>query len=151
MRIISHRGNVDGPGSQCELVNVESAFAAGFDVEVDVRLLNNTLYVGHDAPIYPLPDAWFQPNLIDRIWFHAKDIDAHRVMLGLGVKTFMHDDEPWVMVGDLKWHHPRLNPTLSFQNDDIALDVVGFPRLNPASRGMYAVCTDWPLAWRMTL
>ncbi len=154
MRIVSHRGNLDGPGSECERERVDAALAAGFDVEVDVRHVFGKLMVGHDKPMYELPAQWLEPGLIDRFWFHAKDARSHNELGAKGGRVFMHANEPFAIVFPerLKWVHPTHNEVMydRFTKQDAALDVLGYPRLSPSSlEGFpFALCTDWPNEWK---
>ena len=54
MKIISHRGNLNGPNKNLEnrLDTIEKAIQLGFDVEVDILLIENQLYLGHNKPQY---------------------------------------------------------------------------------------------------
>ena len=75
MIFISHRGNLEGKNT--ELENSEkyilNAISHGFDVEVDVWLIGDELYLGHDKPQYPTSLKFI---LNDRIWAHCKNVEA---------------------------------------------------------------------------
>lgn len=51
MKIISHRGNLNGPNKQTEntIESIKLAINLGFDVEIDVWYIDNILYLGHDS------------------------------------------------------------------------------------------------------
>jgi len=154
MRVISHRGNVFGPGSQCERKNIERAYELGYDVELDVWIVNEQFYVGHDEPLYELPLEWIDSAMADRTWFHAKNIFAYNALKGLGVRTFMHADESWAPIGALQWHHPRLNDSITFKENDVVLDVNGHARIDierVRKTPPYAICTDWADDWKAFL
>ena len=53
MRIISHRGCLDGPDPSIEnnLNQIDSAIKYSFDVEIDLWMLNNDLFLGHNEPL----------------------------------------------------------------------------------------------------
>lgn len=154
MRIVSHRGNVRGPGSQCERIHVEEALLSGYDVELDVRFSTWRLYVGHDEPLYELPRDWIRSDIAERLWFHAKDERAQQALSTVGHHVFMHEDEPnaFVVPEGLMWIHPRCNGNLLDlpMADCILLDVAGHPRLNKTvlTTLPYAICTDWCDEWR---
>ena len=61
MVLISHRGNLTGsnPERENSQTYIQEALNKGFNVEVDVWVVNNQIYLGHDAPQY----------LIDKILF----------------------------------------------------------------------------------
>ncbi len=156
MIIISHRGNLNGAGSQCERQHVEEALLRGYDVEVDVRSHVWRLYVGHDAPLFELPREWVRTEVSSRLWFHAKDERCHDALALVGHRVFMHDDEPHGMVvpDGLLWVHPRANNGASLESQDVVLlDIEGHPKVDRSklSKLPTAVCTDWPDEWRIWL
>lgn len=154
MLIISHRGNVNGPVSQCERDHVENALLSGFDVEVDVRSNMWRLYVGHDEALYELPREWVRTDIASRLWFHAKDRRCHDALALVGHRVFMHEDEPYgsVVPDGLAWIHPRSNnieipPKIVAYS--VLLDIEGHPRVDRSKLSTlpYAVCTDWCYEW----
>ena len=52
MILISHRGNIDGkkPHLENQPDYIDEAIALGYDVEIDVWLIDGVLFLGHDAP-----------------------------------------------------------------------------------------------------
>ena len=71
---ISHRGNLQGPNPERENepAYIEEAIKAGFDVEIDVWMVNNELFLGHDEPKYKIsPD--FLLNHQDKLWCHRSE------------------------------------------------------------------------------
>ena len=75
MILISHRGNVDGPSPEIENhpTRIDNAISSGFDVEIDIRVVNNKLYLGHDKPQYLINIGWLQKRK-DNLWIHCKDL-----------------------------------------------------------------------------
>jgi hypothetical protein len=75
MKLISHRGNIEG--SNPELENkpeyIEKAIEAGFNVEVDVRvdLANKKMFLGHDEPQYEISIEWLE-KYHQYLWLHCK-------------------------------------------------------------------------------
>ena len=76
MKLISHRGNLNGPNTEMENnpKYVEEAILRGYDVEIDVRVKDGKLYLGHDEPQYPLDIDWLEINRLI-IWIHCRDIE----------------------------------------------------------------------------
>lgn len=79
MILISHRGNIDGPNPNFENSPeyLLDAIHAGYDVELDMWIVDNHLYLGHDSPQYLCDDFedmffTFQHNL----WIHCKNFEA---------------------------------------------------------------------------
>jgi len=54
MKIISHRGNVRGPIKDKENrpSYIDCALGNGYDVEIDLRVIGDELWLGHDEPQY---------------------------------------------------------------------------------------------------
>lgn len=77
MILISHRGNTNGRFEpwENEPSYIDMAIEKGFNVEVDVWCQNNTLYLGHDKPLYALDFRWFRDRLAN-LWLHCKNIEA---------------------------------------------------------------------------
>ena len=58
MKIISHRGNLNGPRERTSKQQennpdiIDFVIKKGYDVEIDIRQINNNLFLGHDVPNY---------------------------------------------------------------------------------------------------
>jgi hypothetical protein len=103
MRLIAHRGNVDGPNPSKENhpIYIESAILLGFDVEIDVWWENDHFYLGHDNPTYLLENLSLLSN--EKVWCHAKNLLALDKLLQINNCNYF-------------WH----------QNDDFTLTSKGF-------------------------
>jgi glycerophosphoryl diester phosphodiesterase len=79
MKLIAHRGNIDGPDPSKENnpEYIEQAIAQGFDVEIDLRYssIDNKFYLGHDNLQYEINLSWLSLH-IDYLWIHCKDIES---------------------------------------------------------------------------
>jgi len=77
MIFISHRGNLNGrqEKDENEPNYIDRSIEKGYDVEIDVWLLENEIYLGHDNPQYKVNFQWFLDR-IDKIWIHCKNIEA---------------------------------------------------------------------------
>lgn len=97
MIFIAHRGNTNGPNSTKENdpLYVKQALENGFEAEVDVWLLENSWWLGHDKPTYLIETSFFRNK---GLWCHAKNVEALENML----------KRPWI---NCFWH----------QNDDVVL------------------------------
>lgn len=77
MILISHRGNTQG---RLELFEnqpnyIDKTISEGFDVEVDVWVKNNDIYLGHDSHDYNVNLKWFIDR-INKLWIHCKNIES---------------------------------------------------------------------------
>ena len=77
MIIIAHRGLLEGPDKSLENhpAQIEKAIEENFHVEVDVRLIDNRIMLGHDTPDFEVDLEWLI-SIIPFSWFHCKYIDA---------------------------------------------------------------------------
>jgi hypothetical protein len=77
MKLISHRGNLIGPNPEREnsQLYIQEALDKGFDVEIDVWVIDNIIYLGHDKPQYVIEEIWLQ--LYKKyLWIHCKNTNA---------------------------------------------------------------------------
>lgn len=107
MFLISHRGNILGPNKRDENRPdyVEHAMLdKGFDVEVDVWMVGNRYYLGHDAPTHMVNWSFLED---ERLWCHAKNTEALFGLLEMGLHCFFHgkDDVTLTSRGFL-WTYP---------------------------------------------
>ena len=72
MKLIAHRGNVDGPNPDKENHPdyINEAIILGYNVEIDVWFINNKYYLGHNNPIYEIKYNFLFDS---RFWLHAKN------------------------------------------------------------------------------
>jgi hypothetical protein len=77
MKLISHRGNLNGPNKERENHPdyIYEALQAGYDVEIDVWWVDGKFKLGHDEPQYDFPFDLFN-NFYNKLWIHCKNMDA---------------------------------------------------------------------------
>jgi hypothetical protein len=77
MRHIAHRGNLRGPNSAKENspLAIDQALAQGFDVEVDIRLVNKVFWLGHDYGEYAVSWHWLVTRA-NHLWLHCNNLRA---------------------------------------------------------------------------
>jgi hypothetical protein len=77
MKLISHRGNINGKMEswENEPTYIDLAISKGYDVEVDVWYKDNIFWLGHDEPQYGVDFRWFRDR-ISKLWIHCKNIEA---------------------------------------------------------------------------
>ncbi|MFX0072073.1 MAG: hypothetical protein ACFFAO_13375 [Candidatus Hermodarchaeota archaeon] len=94
MIFISHRGNLNGVNLSKENHPdyILKALEKNFDVEVDVWFSKGKeiLFLGHDKPQYKT-DIDFLKN--DKLWCHAKNVDALNLMLKEKIHCFWHQED----------------------------------------------------------
>jgi hypothetical protein len=82
MKIISHKGNLNGPNPDYENnpTYIDQVIAEGFDVEIDVWFVDGEFFLGHDAPTYHIDSSWILVRAAS-LWCHAKNIEAMEQLL----------------------------------------------------------------------
>jgi len=114
MILISHRGNLSG--KQVDLENspeyIDVAISLGFDVEIDARLIDNNLFLGHDYPQYIVSKEWLLERS-DRLWIHCKNFESIIYFNTLSDKFnyFWHQSDDLVLTSrGYIWAHPGKQP-----------------------------------------
>ena len=106
MIFISHRGNVTGPNKKLENSPsyVFQAIEKGFDVEIDVRLVDSKFFLGHDKPQYEVDSKFLK---MPELWCHAKNILALEALLSIGANCFFHNTDDTVLTSTMyMWTYP---------------------------------------------
>jgi hypothetical protein len=77
MILISHRGNINGrlESYENEPNYIDSAISKGYDVEIDIWVIEGIFYLGHDEPQYGITLDWLNKRK-DRLWIHCKNVEA---------------------------------------------------------------------------
>ena len=103
MILISHRGNTSGINKELENKPdyILNALNAGYDVEIDIWHHKNKLYLGHDEPTTLLPKEFLQHK--NKLWFHAKNLDALIELEKLGVHYFWHQNDAITITSKGYW------------------------------------------------
>ena len=140
MKIISHRGNVRGPRADRENrpSYIDCAIGNGYDVEIDVRLIEGQLWLGHDEPQYKVEHSWLQPRK-EYLWIHCKDLAAAKECWEY--QSFCHTSDPYTYTSTGKiWLHD-----LSMKIDNnVIIPMIDDIDYAPMKGQPYAICTDYP-------
>lgn len=107
MILISHRGNINGPNDIKENspYYIMEAISEGFDVEVDVWYVDNQFWLGHDSPQYRI-DYKFLLN--EKLWCHAKNINALMEMKKYAIHYFWHENDTVTLTSkNYVWAYPN--------------------------------------------
>ena len=95
MKLISHRGNINGPDVEKENHPdyIQKALDLGYNVEVDVwgYRYSGMLALGHDQPQYDIDYEFLRQ---DGIWCHAKDMTSfYNMSEDKDIHCFSHDQD----------------------------------------------------------
>jgi hypothetical protein len=138
MKLISHRGNINGKNSDRENSPsyIESTLKNGYDVEIDVWFNENKWYLGHDLPQYEITYDFL---LNSRLWLHAKNGDAFYELLKNPIlNVFWHTDEDWVLTSkNYIWTFPN---KFLYPNSICVLPELGY---NGDIKKCYGICSDF--------
>lgn len=142
MRIIAHRGNINGPSVyENQPQTLLKAIEMGYDVECDVRFMANRLWLGHDNADFLLNEDLME-KLIPHAWFHCKDLQSLEYLASREldyINYFYHEDDKYVVTSHgFVWAYPG---NLGGPNT-----VMVMPELSniKVPNNVYGVCTDYP-------
>lgn len=140
MIIISHRGNLNGVDSDLE--NTPEAILRsldlGFDVEVDLRLHNDKLYLGHDEPQYRVDLNFLKQS---NVWVHAKNKEVVPLLINeKNIHWFWHETDQLTLTSrGYVW---------CFPGHEIGGGImVDCEQKVPIGITLLGVCTDNPIKW----
>ena len=140
MILISHRGNLNGPFEswENEPTYIDLAIKKGYDVEVDVWVKDNLLWLGHDKPQYGVDFKWFT-NRLNKLWVHCKNIEALTFFkcCGYSINYFWHETDTITLTSlNYIWAYPGKQPI----KDSIAV----MPEINSddISKAI-GICSDY--------
>jgi hypothetical protein len=147
MKLIAHRGNIDGPNrlEENKPEYIENAISVGFDVEIDVwyNTNENNFYLGHDSPQYIVTQNWLE-LYINKLWIHCKNLESlyHFVNTTNGYNYFWHQQDDFTLTSkNYIWTYPGKSYTKSSvivmpEWDDVNWD-------NFKSISCFGICTDF--------
>ena len=144
MKIISHRGNLNGKLVDRENTQsyIEEAMSCGVDVEIDIWSVGGKLFLGHDEPTYLVEEEWIETHS-SSLWIHGKNQEAiEKLVLNKNLNVFWHENDKMTFTSKgFMWLYPG---NYSKQGITVVLDKKEDGKLSE----MLGVCTDYPLSWR---
>lgn len=141
MIYIAHRCNIDYPRqywTENSVEGIKACIKLGLDVEVDVRIIDDDLWLGHDEPTEQMSLGGFVETAT-HCWFHCKNLEALKYLGSIyGAKAFWHEDDQFTMIKDYIFTRPggRLTPT----SIAVMPEMVDYKPEELAQ--CYAICTD---------
>jgi len=140
MKLISHRGNINGKieSYENEPNYIDIAISKGYDVEIDLWIINNKLYLGHDEHQYGIDFRWIRDR-ITKLWIHCKNIDALIYLneIDYDINYFWHQEDDFTLTNNnYIWTYPGKTLTkLSIAVLSESDSVVDF--------NCYGICSDY--------
>jgi hypothetical protein len=145
VKIIAHRGNIEGPDPATENTPevIERAIALGFDCEIDVWYLCGQYYLGHDFPQLPISYEFLETHG-KSLWIHCKHLDA-LLQLKDSFNCFYHDKDIYTLTScGYIWGNIN-SPT-----HPLVVQVMP-EKSGTFSPDCYAICTDFCQKYRSLL
>jgi len=140
MILISHRGNINGknPTRENSTDYIMETISMGYDVEIDIWLIDNDLFLGHDNPQYKIDIDWLKNNS-NKFWIHCKNIESLLFFKknNFDLNYFWHENDKVVLTSKKNlWAYP----TEKFHSGTIAV----LPELlNSIVDDCEGICSDF--------
>ena len=142
MRLISHRGNLNGPNISKENhpEYIMEAIYQGYDVEIDVWYTDRFM-LGHDKPQYKFPFKLLE-KFHSRLWIHCKNLEAITRLKAIDpsasrLNYFWHEKDTVTLTSkNYIWAYPGKQPV---GNNCIA---VMPENMTSEIRGFAGICSD---------
>jgi len=159
MKIISHRGNIRGPvlDKENRPSYIDCAIGSGYDVEIDVRSSEGSLWLGHDEPQYRIDHNWIEKRKA-YLWLHCKDYQS--ALECQKYQSFCHSADPFIFTttGHIWMHVPDPHPSEKPVYHKLKIDqnviipllederIDDFKQSDAYTSGQtpYGICTDYP-------
>lgn len=140
--IIAHRGLLNGPSNEeNQPETIQTALNQGFHVEIDVSLIKNVPWLGHDTLTHKFD---FPPN--EKLWCHAKNLEALSWLLDHGYHCFWHQDDDYTLTSlNYIWTYPNKsgsNKSICVMPEKTDMNI------NQVKKEFIGVCTDYPYMFR---
>ena len=147
MKLIAHRGNIDGPNLLVENQpeTIDKAIELGFDVEIDIRYdtLDEKLYLGHDNPQYPVTPYWLAQRM-DKLWIHCKNIDSLYYFVNKtgGYNYFWHQNDDFTLTSkNYIWTYP--GQTYTSKSVIVVPELKSNQTMELKVINCYGICSDY--------
>ena len=110
MKLIAHRGNINGPNKQSEntIDQIDECIKNGYDVEIDLRYnsISQTFWLGHDEP-KEMVNFIQLAKMSDNLWIHCKDIATLDFFHGTKFNYFWHQNDDYTLTSQGHiWSYP---------------------------------------------
>jgi len=138
---IAHRGNLYGPDPERENTPdaISEALALGYDVEIDIWLVDGKLYLGHDEPTY-LIDSIQLAKIGSRGWFHCKNLAVLQYFKEskINFNYFWHQNDDYTLTSNgYFWTYPGMET-----NPYSILVHLGIPDADTLAQSIHGICSD---------
>ena len=138
MKLISHRGNLNGKTDEENNPNLIDKILNNFDVEIDFWIKDD-LYLGHDFPEYKIELSFLRKK---GLWIHCKNIEALKFCKQYNIENnyFYHQNDDVVLTSNgYFWTYPGKKLT--------EYSIAVLPELKKFEdiQTCFGICTDFVL------
>ena len=114
MKLISHRGNINGKNPEMENCPsyIDDTINLGYEVEIDLWVIEKELHLGHDIPEYKIDLNWLNDRS-KKLWIHCKNIEAMSFLNGIDsdFNYFWHQEDTVTLTSkNFIWAYPGKQP-----------------------------------------
>ena len=148
MKIIAHRANLNGPISNKEnqKSSIKDCIDLGYDVEIDIRLMNGKLYLGHDKPEVLITKEELR-IIKNKVWIHCKNLKAFSFFTKIheDFNYFWHEEDSYTLTSKgFIWTYPgkELSPECICVMPEINCSINNIKDLK--NKFISGICTDYP-------
>jgi hypothetical protein len=112
---------------------IDEAISAGFDVEIDLRVIGDDFFLGHDHPQYKINLDWLLKRK-NNLWIHLKNINSLYYM-NKELHYFWHESDQFTITSKgIIWTYPGF-----IKN---AITVIKTKQKNIPTN-IFGICTDY--------
>jgi hypothetical protein len=140
MKLISHRGNISGRIVEAENHPdyIDDTIRLGYDVEIDVWMIDGKIFLGHDEPQYEITIDWIDGRSY-RLWVHCKNIEILEFLnkYDYDINYFWHETDTVTLTSkNYIWAYPGKQP--------IKNSIAVMPELNNDDTSQcIGICSDY--------
>jgi len=148
MKLISHRGNIHGPEPEFEntLERIDYCISKGYDVEIDLWVIDDKFFLGHDSPEHKVSFNFLRCRS-KSLWIHCKNIDAFYYLCDYDFNFFWHENDEFTLTsGKFIWTYPKESYDYVLKKNQILLDFGEISKEKYESYqnlGIYGLCCDY--------
>lgn len=138
MKIISHRGNLNGPSNlENNPSHILNCLSKNIECEIDVWNIDGKFYLGHDSPQYHVDLDFLK---LDGLWCHCKNLEALEQLVKLNIHCFWHQNDDFTLTSKgFIW---------TFPNKEVvghSVIVDNSSNWRNKNYNCYGICTDYLL------
>jgi hypothetical protein len=151
VRIISHRGCLEGPDSINENRphQIDKALSLKFDVELDLWMVKDNFFLGHCQPQYQIKLDWLLKRS-NYLWVHCKNIKAIDWLSKqkVNLNYFFHQCDHLALTSkNVLWVYPSMEFTSN--SVIVASNKKDLENSLNSNTKPFGICTDYPISFNI--